>query len=104
MICNISLPFPEADCDLWGKDVPQERFRMFLLLLDALTVFIFHGPQRTLAQLGRDPGTQNGWIERLGQIIVRANLNALRYHLSIRIRAQNHDRNISRIRIALDDL
>jgi hypothetical protein len=56
------------------------------------------------AQGRPDPGAQDRRIKRLGQIVVGAELDALRNLVGIRIGADHDDRHISLVRIALDRL
>jgi len=104
VIGNISFAVPKTYCNLRGENVPQQSFRMFFLLLDSLQILVFHGSQRTLAQLGRDSGPQNSWIERLRQIVISADLYAFRDSVGISVGAQDHDRHVSCIGIPFDDL
>ena len=87
MVRNIGLAITQARGDLRRKNVSEKGFRMLFLLLDASQVLAFQRPQRALAQLGRDPGAQDGRIEGLGQIIVGTHLETLRDPFGVRIGA-----------------
>ncbi len=54
------------------------------------------------AQRRPNARAQDGWIERLRQIVVGVELDALRNLVGVRVGADHDDRNISLVRIALD--
>src|SRR5262245_62610113 len=56
------------------------------------------------AQRGGDPRAQDHRVERLGQIVVGAELDTLRNLVGVRVGADHDDRDISLFRIALDHL
>ena len=77
MVRDVAFPVAQAARDLSRQNVAQQILRMPLLGLDLAHILVFQRSQRVPAQRRRDSRAQDRRIERLGQIVIRAELDAL---------------------------